>query len=1142
MSNFAFLYPDWAALHESAAKAESLVHADPRTSCFYARRTLELAVSWLYKHDSGLRVPYQDHLSALIHEPTFRQSVGDAVFNKARVIKDLGNLAVHSMRPVRQFDALTATKELFHVCYWLAHTYSTGTKPASGLMFDAALLPTAAPASKQTVDQLKRLEQELHERDEKLSVLLADRTTLDAELSRLRAEVAAAKKANTETPDTHDYSEAETRDFFIDLLLKEAGWALDKTQDREYEVSGMKNAEGVGYVDYVLWGDDGKPLGLVEAKRTRRDARVGQQQAKLYADCLEARFGQRPVIFYSNGYEHWLWDDTNQPPRPVQGFFKKAELELQIQRRTTRKRLAEAPINEGIVERYYQTRGIRRIAETFERDHQRKALVVMATGAGKTRTVIALCDLLMRCNWAKRVLFLADRIALVNQAVNAFKKHLPDSSPVNLVTDKDEEGRVFVSTYPTMMGLIDDAKDGQRRFGVGHFDVVIIDEAHRSVYQKYGAIFDYFDSLLVGLTATPKDEIDRNTYRLFDLERGVPTDSYALDDAVNDGFLVPARAVAVPLRFQREGITYSDLSEEEQEEWDALEWDEDGNIPARVEPEAVNRWLFNADTVDRVLEHLMTHGQTVAGGDRLGKTIIFAKNNDHALFIAERFNKNYPRYKGEFARVITFKTEYAQTLIDHFSTLTKTPHIAISVDMLDTGIDIPEVVNLVFFKLVRSKTKFWQMVGRGTRLCKNLFGPGKDKEFFFLFDYCQNLEFFNQKLPQTDGSVSDSLSTRLFKTRLKLIVSLDERLAELGIGPFDGVPNVARERSPEYGETDHAVRDATATLLRSQVAAMNLDNFIVRPKRRFVERYAQEEPWQKLTDEAVGELSHEVASLPTELPDEDEEAKRFDLLMLHLQLTVLHVEPGFERLKEQVRSLVGMLEEKSSIPMVREQMALIDAVAGEEWWEDVTVPMLETARKRLRSLIKLIEKVHRKPVYTDFEDQMGDAAAFDLPEFQSATDRARFLAKARQFLKANESHITIHKLRLNHALTASDLAELERMMLEAGVGTPEDIARAKETSKGLGVFIRSLVGLDREAAKRAFGEFVSGGTASANQVEFVNLIVDYLTEHGVMDPAMLYQSPFTDMSPRGPEGLFSSQQVDGLVAVLAHIRERATAA
>src|SRR6185437_12176142 len=516
-------------------------------------------------------------------------------------------------------------------------------------------------------------------------------------------------------------------------------------------------------------------------------------QAELYADCLEKQFDQRPVIFYSNGYDHWLWDDTNYPPRPVQGFYKKAELQLLVQRRTSRKKLAEAKINEAIVERYYQTRAIRRIGEAFEKDRDRKALLVMATGAGKTRTVIALADLLMSCNWAKRVLFLADRVALVNQAVNAFKRHLPDASPVNLVTEKNAEGRVFVSTYPTMMGLIDETRDGQRRFGVGHFDLVIIDEAHRSVFQKYRAIFEYFDSLLVGLTATPKDEVDRNTYSLFDLENGVPTDAYSLEEAVRDGFLVPPQAVSVPLRFQREGITYAELSEEEKDQWDALEWDDDGIVPNRVESEAVNKWLFNKDTVDKVLEHFMTRGLKVAGGDRLGKTILFAKNQQHADFIAERFDANYPHLKGAFARVITFKTEYAQSLIDNFSNKEKAPHIAISVDMLDTGIDVPEILNLVFFKLVRSKTKFWQMVGRGTRLCPDLFGPGRDKECFFIFDYCRNLEYFSQDIPAIEGSAVAPLAKRLFDSRLDLIAALDSRNE-------DRLAEAIKETTSTYGE------------------------------------------------------------------------------------------------------------------------------------------------------------------------------------------------------------------------------------------------------------------------------------------------------------------------------------------------------
>jgi type I restriction enzyme R subunit len=1137
MSNFTFLQSDWRSLYEAATKAESLVYPDPRASCFYARRTLELAVAWLYKHDSALRLPYQDHLNALIHEPTFRQSVGEAVFNKARVIKDLGNLAVHSYKPVQQFDALTATRELFHFCFWLVRTYSKRA-PAATLTFDQTLLPKTVGVPQQTLDQLKRLEEQLHERDEKLSAVLADKTALDEELKRLREEVAAAKAANAAKPDAHDYSEAETRDYFIDLLLKEAGWALDQPRDREYEVAGMPNAEGKGFVDYVLWGDDGKPLGLVEAKRTKKDPRVGQQQAKLYADCLEKECGRRPVIFYSNGYDHWMWDDQRYPPRQVQGFYKKDELHLLIQRRETRKGLADATINEDIVERFYQTRSIRRIAESLEKDNQRKALVVMATGAGKTRTVIALCDLLMRCNWVKRVLFLADRVALVNQAVGAFKRHLPDSSPVNLVTEKDQQGRVFVSTYPTMMGLIDEAKDGQRRFGAGHFDLIIIDEAHRSVYQKYRAIFDYFDSLLVGLTATPKDEIDRNTYSLFDLETGVPTDSYGLDEAVKDGFLVPARGVSVPLKFQREGITYAELSEDEKEQWDALEWSEDGTVPDRVEAAAVNQWLFNTDTVDKVLEHVMTKGQRVAGGDRLGKTIVFAKNNDHAEFIADRFNTNYPEFKGDFARVITFKTEYAQTLIDNFSNAGKPPHIAISVDMLDTGIDIPEVLNLVFFKLVRSKTKFWQMLGRGTRLCKDIFGPGQDKEFFYLFDYCQNLEFFSQNPPTAEGVLAESLSTRLFKTRLAVIGALDKKLAA---ETPTGYGFVVREPRPAYGLTDQGVRNETAAYLRSLIIGMNPDNFVVRPKRRYVEQYVREEAWVTLGDEQFTELGEHIASLPTQVLDEDEDAKRFDLIMLKLQLARLNAGDEFVTLRNRVQEIAALLLEKSSIPMVRDELVLIGEVAGDEWWRDVTVPMLETARRRLRALVKLIEKASRKTVYTDFEDDLGPEMAVEMEPFQAGTNAARFLAKTRQFLKSNQNHITIHKLRWNIALTSSDLDELERMMVDAAVGTVEEIAHAKEENHGLGVFVRSLVGLDREAAKEAFGEFLGGGTASASQIEFVNLIVDHLTEHGIMKPERLYESPFTDINPHGPEGVFQSAQVDRLVAVLNEIEVRAAA-
>jgi type I restriction enzyme, R subunit len=587
------------------------------------------------------------------------------------------------------------------------------------------------------------------------------------------------------------------------------------------------------------------------------------------------------------------------------------------------------------------------------------------------------------------------------------------------------------------------------------------------------------------------------------------------------------------------GLSTTIYPRDDKDQWDALEWDEDGGVPDRVEAEAVNKWLFNKDTVDKVLAHLMTRGLAVAGGDRLGKTILFAKNQAHADFIAERFNANYPHYKGEFARVITFKTEYAQTLlIDAFSNKEKSPHLALSVDMLDTGIDVPEVVNLVFFKLVRSKTKFWQMLGRGTRLCPDLFGPGEHKQYFYLFDYCQNLEYFSQNPETTEGALGESLGKRLFTARLELIGELNttaEREATSG---------VVEQLEATYGtpRTDAQVCRSLGELLHREVAAMNLDNFVVRPRRRVVEKYAQPQAWLVLPAEALSELAHEVAGLPSELPADAEEAKRFDLLLLGLQLTRLRAEPGFTRLSDQVKAIAGLLEEKSTIPMVHDQMALIQEVQTDEWWQDVTVPMLELVRRRLRDLVKFIEKRRRKPIYTDFEDVMGGEAHVVLAGLGASGDYSKFRAKARAFLRAHQDHIAIHKLRMNKALTATDLAELERMLLESGVGAVDEIGRAKSESQGLGLFVRSLVGLDREAAKSALGGFLNGKTWSASQIEFVNLIVNHLTEHGVMEAARLYESPFTDLTPHGPDGLFSTDQVDALLAALAAVKATAVAA
>jgi type I restriction enzyme R subunit len=1133
MSNFDFLITEWKNIFASASKAESFAISDPRKSCFYARRALELAVVWAYKFDQTLKLPYQDNISALIHEPTFKQTAGEAVFSKAKVIVTLGNRAVHSHRAIPQSDAVQAVKELFHFCYWFARLYARGQKPDAQLLFRESDLPTDS-LPKQTLDQLRSLDAKLAEKDEKLLSVLADKENLDAVIKKLRKEVAEAKQAAAKVHDSHNYNEAETRDYFIDLLLKDAGWPLDQKRDCEFPVTGMPNSKSEGFVDYVLWGDDGKPLGIVEAKRTKFSPQKGEQQAKLYADCLEAMFGQRPVIFYSNGYEHWIWDDQNYPPRQVQGFYKKPELELLIQRRITRRSLQEASINGAIVERFYQTRAIRKIGESFEKDHERKSLLVMATGSGKTRTVIALCDMLIRSNWVKRVLFLADRIALVNQTTNVFKKFLPDAGAVNLITEKDTEGRVFVSTYPTMMGLINETKDSGRRFGPGHFDLVVIDEAHRSVFQKYRAIFDYFDSLLVGLTATPKDEIDKNTYGLFDLETGVPTDAYDLEEAVKDGYLVSPKAVSVPLKFEREGIKYNELSEEEKDEWDAKEWDEEGNIPEKVEAAAVNKWLFNIDTVDKVLEHVMTRGQCVAGGDMLGKTILFAKNQAHAEFVKERFDANYPHYKGEFARVITFKTDYAQSLIDNFSNKDKFPQIAISVDMLDTGIDVPEVVNMVFFKLVRSKTKFWQMVGRGTRLCPDLFGPGVDKEFFYIFDYCQNLEYFSQNPDGSAGSLAESLSTKLFKARLELVGKLDEN-------PNDNA--VIEATLTDYDpKADRQLQLQILHFLHTQVASMNLENFVVRAKRRVVEKFAKKESWEKLSAEDRQELAHEIASLPTQMERESEEAKRFDLLILNLQLALLGKEPAYERLRDQVIKIAVLLEEKHKIPMVNKQMTYIQDVQTDVWWQDVTVPMLEVIRRRLRDLVQFIEKKERKPIYTNFEDEMGDETNIELTQFVGQDTFERFRDKARAFLRKHLDIAAVRKLHTNEPLSTGDVDELERVLTDNKIGNAEYIDQAKKENESFGVFVRTLVGLKREVAKALFNEFLASSTYNANQIEFINLIINQLVDHGIVDVGLLYESPFTDISPTGPDALFTAEQVNRIMQLLEEIKSTALAA
>ncbi len=603
----------------------------------------------------------------------------------------------------------------------------------------------------------------------------------------------------------------------------------------------------------------------------------------------------------------------------------------------------------------------------------------------------------------------------------------------------------------------------------------------------------------------------------------MPTDAYGLDEAVDHGYLVPPRAISVGTAFTRQGIRYDDLSEDEKDQWDALDWGDD-DPPDQINAEALNRFLFNADTVDKVLATLMSQGYKVAGGERIGKTIIFAKNQRHAEFIAERFDLGWPEHAGILARVITSDVAYNQTLLDDFSVPDKAPHIAISVDMLDTGINVPEVVNLVFFKTVHAKTKFWQMIGRGTRLAPNLFGPGEDKKDFFVFDFCGNLEFFATGPPTTEGSTQKSLTQRIVETRVALL------------------RGISRAESDRCDDCDGgALRASLADALHAFVAGMTLDNVLVRPHRRAVERLAQRPVWDALTNDDV-DAALAVAGLPSgAVAIGEEDAKRFDLLILRRQLAQLEGDLGTaERCRETVQAVAVALLGKTTIPSIAAQAALLEEVASDGWWLDVTLPMLEVVRTRVRGLVQFIERSGRNPVYTDFADTLGEAREIMLPGTTPGLNPERFRDKTRAHLREHADHIALQKLRRNRQLTGADLVALEQVL--AAAGTPgAAVESAVYQAGGLGLFIRSLVGLERDSAAEAFSRFLALDTYNVDQVRFVELIINELTHDGAMQPGRLFESPFTDRAPTGPHHVFDDVDVDAIIATLRSVRERAVA-
>ena len=1107
MSNFNFLYPDWPEFIDDAKAVERLVHYDARGACVRSRFLIEQVVLWMYENDEDLTLPYDTSMANIIHQIEFKKLIGYQVFNKINAIRKIGNIAAHDKKAISEHDALKACEEVFHVMYWLWSTYSDG-EVRPDLIFDPSLLPRVHDQQTTQAEEIASLQRKIEERAEAVKEIQKELKKKDEALEQRNREIKQMRLQNKRFADNHDYNEAETREFLIDVLLREAGWNPAEPNVREFKVEGMPNPSGTGYVDYVLWDDNGKPLGLVEAKRTTRNYSEGQQQALLYADCLEKRFGVRPVIFLSNGYDIWMWDDKRYPIRPLLGFYGKKNLQKLFFQKAERQPLHLVEINQKITDRYYQMEAIQSVGERFEQGH-RESLLVMATGTGKTRTAASITDVLQRYKWVKRVLFLADRDALVRQAYKAYAEHLPETPIVNLVDEKnDHAARVVFSTYPTMLNQIEQLEEGKRKFDVGHFDMVIIDEAHRSVYNKYKAIFDYFDSLLLGLTATPKGEVDHNTYELFNAEVGMPTFAYELDTAVSDGYLKPPKKLAITGKFLSDGIRYEDLSEEEKTRYEELFTDdESGDMPEHIDAHLLNKWLFNKNTVEHVLKQLMTHGIKVEGGDRLGKSIIFAKNHKHAVYIQEIFDKNFPQYAGSFSRVIDNKVEHAQDLIEKFCEPDKQPVIAISVDMMDTGIDAPDIVNLVFFKTVRSKTKFNQMIGRGTRLREDLFGPGKDKEHFLIFDYLSNFEFFSQNPDGLEPTVSASLGAQIFERKLALAAKL-------------------RNEPYKHDEELQAYRTTLLNQLHQVVSNLEEQSILVKPHLQLKHHLADRSIWDHLESHERREIFQKLGDIVQIGFGDDEESRRFDLLVLTLQHELLDGELKERNTKNRVILMGERLFSKRHIPAVKVVKSTVDQVINERFWLETSVLALEKVRIDLRELAHLAIPKKRKLVFSDFEDEFGDPIEVDVDGMtqEGAVEKERYKRKIKDFIEQNKHHLVIEKIRQAKPLTEKDIKTLESFLFEADpVVSKEQFNEVLGAEMNLVRFIRSVAGLKKETVMEAFGEFLQDKRLSSTQIQFINQVIDFYTRKGHLEIGTLYEPPFNFIDEAGIDGVFKDK-------------------
>ena len=1065
MGNFDYLKEEkrFDTFSNVAIAAEKVLYIDPGLCVMNCRRAMEFAIKWMYSVDASLTKPYQENLISLMNTEEFKNIIDEDLFKRMDFIRKIGNEGTHNERKITEEQAILCLENLHiffdFVSYCYADNY-TEQRFDRSLMTKEVELPKTPEISNIDLDKL-----------------IAENASLRASLTEQREE-----KIQSYVTKPLELSEYSTRKIYIDAMLSDAGWREGSDWLNEVKLKGLPTKSGEGFADYVLYDDAHIPLAVVEAKRTCVDVVAGRKQASDYADAIEKETGRRPCIFLTNGFETRIIDGK-YPERKVASVYSKEDLEKMFNLRKMRTSLENVVIDKNIAGRYYQEAAIKAVCNAFDRKNRRKALLVMATGSGKTRTVIELCHVLLDAGWIKNILFLADRITLVRQAKRAFQTNYPNLSLTNLCEDKENyNAHCVFSTYQTMMNCIDSVKDEDRKlFTCGHFDLVVCDEAHRSIYNKYKNIFTYFDAPLVGLTATPKNDIDKNTYERFDLEQGVPTYGYELAEAVKDGYLVDFLSVETKLKFIEDGIVYADLSDEDKAIYENTFEMEDGSLPESISSSALNDWIFNTDTIRQALDTFMENGIKIDYGQKIGKSIIFAKNHAHAEKILEIFNKEYPHLI-DHAQVIDNRIKNAQNIIDEFSDANKLPQIAISVDMLDTGIDVPEVVNLVFFKKVMSYAKFWQMIGRGTRLCPGLI-DGVDKSKFYIFDFCGNFDFFRinkGKAAANDTSIQSAIFSLKFEIAYRL-QDMDYQTEEL-----------------------IAFRKRLVEEMVGKVAELPRDNFAIRQHLKYVEMYSLEEGYKALTFEDTVLIREELA--PLILPEDDEiSAVRFDALMYGIELACL-AGKSYKRFVTDLKRNVKKLANIANITEINEQSDLIGDILHTDYIVDCGVNEFERIREKLRDLMKYIPK--GGVIYeTNFTD---DIISIEWNDSDLESDSLKnYRAKAEYYIREHQDNEAIKKLKSNIPLSKEDIKELENV-LWSELGTKEEYEH-EYGQKPLGELVREIVGLDMNAAKEAFSEYLENSNLDNRQIYFVNQIVEYIVHNGMMkDLSVLQDAPFTD--------------------------------